>query len=77
MIELMCNTEFVIFMIMRKTRHLTIRLSGELFNKVADKLIIEKRTKSSLLRDLLSYYIDGNRSGIENQNQCNNKNKKT
>jgi predicted DNA-binding protein len=59
-----------------KTKHLTIRLSEEQFKKLADTLVIEQRTKSSLLRDILSDYIDGNKGGIDKQNQNKNKNQK-
>ena len=60
-----------------KTKHLTIRLSEEQFKKLADTLVIEQRTKSSLMRDILSDYIDGNKGGIDNRDQKNNINKKT
>jgi len=56
-----------------KTKHLTIRLSEEQFKKLADTLIIEQRTKSSLMRDILSDYIDGKKSGIDRQNLKNKK----
>lgn len=59
-----------------KTKHLTIRLSEEQFKKLADILLIEQRTKSVLLRDILSDYIDGNRSGIDKKHQKKNKNQK-
>ena len=61
----------------KKTKHLTIRLSEEQFKKLADTLVIEQRTKSSLMRDILSDYIDGNKGGIDNRDQKNNINKKT
>ncbi len=67
-----CDTfsEKQIFICMtKKTKHLTIRLSEEQFKKLADTLVIEQRTKSSLMRDLLSDYIDGNKSGNERRHQ--------
>jgi hypothetical protein len=60
-----------------KTKHLTIRLSEEQFKKLADTLVIEQKTKSSLMRDILSDYMDGNKSRIENKNQKNNVNLKS
>ena len=60
-----------------KTKHLTIRLTEAQFKKLAETLLIEQRTKSSLMRDLLSDYIDRNNSGINKQNKKNNKNPKT
>jgi len=57
----------------KKTKHLTIRLSEEQFKKMADTLVIEQRTKSSLMREILSDYMDGNKSGMGKQN----KNQKT
>jgi len=59
-----------------KTKHLTIRLSEEQFKKLADTLLIEHRTKSSLMRDILSDYIDGNENGIDKKHPKKNKNKK-
>lgn len=62
-----------------KTKHLTIRLSEEQAKKLADTLAIEQRTKSSLIRDILSDYIDGNKRGMDKQkkikikNHCNEK----
>jgi predicted DNA-binding protein len=61
----------------KKTKHLTIRLTEEQFKKLADTLVIEQRTKSSLMRDILSDYIDGDKSGIDNQTQSQNKSKKS
>ena len=52
-----------------KTKHLTIRLSEEQNKKLADTLVIEQKTKSSFLRDILSDYIGGNKSEIDKQNQ--------
>jgi len=60
----------------KKTKHLTIRLTEEQFKKLADTLIIEQRTKSSLMRDILSDYIEGNKVGIDKQNRKNKKNQK-
>jgi hypothetical protein len=50
-----------------KTKHLTIRLSEEQLKKLTDVLMTEKRTKSSLLRDILCDYIDGNDGRINKQ----------
>ncbi len=61
----------------RKTRHLTIRLTEEQFKKLADTLVSEQRTKSSLMRDILSDYIDGDKIGIDHQTQSQNKSKKS
>lgn len=55
----------------KKTKHLTIRLSEEQDKKIADLLIIEQRTKSSLMRDLLCTYMDRNKNGFDKQNQNN------
>lgn len=60
-----------------KTKHLTIRLTGEQFKKLADTLVIEQRTKSSLMRDILSDYIDGNKNRIDKPTQTQNKSQKT
>jgi hypothetical protein len=59
-----------------KTKHLTIRLSGEMFQKLAETIVIEQRTKSSIMRDLLSDYMDENKRGIDKQNLKENKYKK-
>jgi len=61
----------------KKTKHLTIRLSEEQFRKLADTIVIEQKTKSSLMRDILSDYMDGNKSSIEKKNQKNNVNLKS
>jgi hypothetical protein len=55
----------------KKTKHLTIRITEEQFKKLADLLVIEQRTKSSLMRDILCDYMDGNKRGIDTQNQGN------
>lgn len=52
----------------KKTKHLTIRLTEEQFKKLADVRINEQRTKSSLMRDLLSIYMDGSKNGSDKQN---------
>jgi len=61
----------------RKTKHLTIRLTEDQFKKLADTLVIEQRTKSSLMRDILSDYMYGNKSGFDKQTQIHNKNNKS
>lgn len=53
----------------KMTKHLRIRLSKELSNKLEQVLIFEQRSKSSLVRDALTEYIEGNYSKIENQNK--------
>lgn len=53
----------------KKTKHLTIRLSEEQFKKLADTLVLEQRTKSALMRDILCDYIDGNYKRAEKQNK--------
>lgn len=53
----------------KMTKHVTIRISEEQFKKLADTLVIEERTKSSLMRDILCDYIDGNKSRNEKRNQ--------
>jgi hypothetical protein len=58
----------------KKTKHFSIRLTEEQFKKLGDILIIEQRTKSSLLRDLLCTYMDGNKNGSDKQNQNNSVN---
>lgn len=60
-----------------RTKHLTIRLTEEQFKKLADNLVIEQRTKSSLMRDLISDYIDGDKRRIDKATLGHNKNKKT
>lgn len=62
---------------MKKPKHLSIRLSMEQFKKLADNLVIERKSKSSLLREILEDYFDGRKSRINNPNQPYNKNKKT
>lgn len=59
-----------------KTKHLTIRLSEEQFNRLAEALIIKQETKSSLVRDAINDYMDVTDDGVDKQNQENNKNKK-
>jgi hypothetical protein len=56
---------------MKKPKHLSIRLSVEQFKKLEDNLLIEQKTKSSLMRDILSDYMDGNKSSSEKKNQKN------
>jgi metal-responsive CopG/Arc/MetJ family transcriptional regulator len=60
-----------------KTKHLRVRLTEEMFNRLAEALIIKQKTKSSLVRDAISDYMDRTNNGIDKQNQENNKNKKT
>lgn len=52
-----------------KVKHLTIRLSQEQFKKLADTLVIEQRTKSSLMREILCEYIDGKESRNKKRDQ--------
>jgi predicted transcriptional regulator len=59
-----------------KTKHLTIRLSEDQFKKLADTLLSEQRTKSSLVRDILSDYIDKNKMRNDSKNQKNHKSTK-
>lgn len=65
-----------IFDMSLKSKHLTIRLSEEQFKTLSDILVIEQRTKSSIMRDLLSDYMDENKRGIDKQNLKENKYKK-
>lgn len=58
-------------------KHIRIRLTTEQFRRLADVLITEQRTKSSLMRDILSDYLDGNKRGIYKQTLKKNKNQKT
>jgi hypothetical protein len=60
-----------------KTKHLRVRLTEEQFNRLAEALIIKHKNKSSLVREALNEYIDGNKRGIDKQNNKNNRNKKT
>jgi hypothetical protein len=53
----------------RKTKHLRIRITEEQFKKLADNLVIEQRTKSSLMRDILCNYLDMNYKRPEKQNK--------
>ncbi len=53
----------------RFERHLRIRISEEQFRKLAEVAIIEQRTISSLIRDLLFEYLDGSALEIEHQDQ--------
>jgi len=67
-----------LFMYMaNKTKHLRIRLTLEQFNRLTEALVIKQKTKSSLVREALKDYIDGNSNGNDKQNQKNNKNQKT
>jgi hypothetical protein len=67
-----------IFINMKKPKHLSIRLSEEQFKKLADTLVKEQRTKSSLMRDILNDYMDANKRGNDNQNQkINSENQQT
>jgi hypothetical protein len=54
---------------MKKTKHIIVRITESQFKKLADVLIIEKKTKSSLMRDLLSTYMDENKIGLDKKNQ--------
>jgi predicted DNA-binding protein len=49
----------------KKTKHLRIRLSEEQFQKLADVLIIEQKTKSVLVRDAINDYLEGTEIRIE------------
>jgi predicted DNA-binding protein len=66
-----------IFIDMKKPKHLSIRLSVEQFKKLADNLVIEQKSKSLLMREILEDYLDGNKRDINKQNKKNNKNPKT
>ncbi len=58
-----------LFMDMRnKTKHLRVRLTEEQFNRLSEALIIKHKNKSSLVRDALNDYIEGNNK-IEKQNK--------
>lgn len=52
----------------KKTKHLRIRITEEQFKKLADNMVIEQRTKSSLMRDILSDYLELNDKRAEKQN---------
>ena len=65
-----------IFIDMKKPKHLSIRLSMEQFKKLTDNLVIEQKSKSLLMREILEDYLDGNKSRIDKQNHKNNKNQK-
>lgn len=56
--------------------HLSIRLSVDLFKKMADKMVIEQKSKSLLLREILEDYLDGNMIRNDNLNQNNKGNKR-
>jgi len=56
---------------MKKTKHLIVRLTEEQFKKITDVSIIEQRTKSSLMRELLCTCIDSSKTGINKKNQNN------
>ncbi len=53
----------------RFDRHLRIRISEEQFRKLAEAAIIEQRTISSIIRDLLCEYLDGRVAITEHQDQ--------
>ena len=62
----------------RFDRHLRIRITEEQFRKLAEVAIIEQRTISSIIRDLLSEYLDGSVAKTEHQDQNKSvKNNKT
>jgi hypothetical protein len=52
-----------IFMNMKKmTHHIRVRLTESQFNKLVESLIIQKRTKSQLFRDLIDDFSNEKRS---------------
>ncbi len=53
----------------RFDRHLRIRITKVQFRKLTEATIIEKRTISSLIRDLLCEYLDGSVAKTEHQDQ--------
>jgi predicted DNA-binding protein len=61
----------------KKTKHLRIRITEEQFKKLADILVIEQKSKSLLMREILEDYLEGNKSGNDNQDKKNNRNIKT
>jgi len=66
-----------IFIDMKKPKHLSIRLSVEQFKKLADNLVIEQKSKSLLMREILEDYLDGSKSRIDKPTQTHNKSQKT
>jgi len=63
----------VIFIGMKNmTKHLRIRMTEELYKKLADVLGEEQRSKSSVIRDALQLYLGEH----NNSNESQKKNKK-
>jgi hypothetical protein len=65
-----------IFIDMKKPKHLSIRLTVEQFRKLADNLVIEQKSKSLLMREIIEDYLDGNKLGINKQDHKKNDNQK-
>jgi hypothetical protein len=62
---------------MKKSKHLIVRITESQFKKLADMLVNENKNKSTILREALDNYMAESKRRIEEQNQINNKNKKT
>jgi metal-responsive CopG/Arc/MetJ family transcriptional regulator len=68
--EVFCIPE-VIFIDMKKmTKHLRIRMTEEQFKKLADVLVEEQKSKSTVIRDALQMYLGehNNRNGSQKEN---------
>lgn len=50
-------------------KHVCIRLTGDQFRKLADKLVDEERNKSELLRNLINDYLERQSHKTKGQNK--------
>lgn len=64
-------------MVMKKTRHLIVRISETQFQRLAETLITEQRNKSEILRDALESYMGRKGRRTEFLNHMDNKNHKS
>jgi hypothetical protein len=62
---------------MKKTRQIIVRITETSFKRLADAIITEQKTKSTIMRDALNMYMDRSEIEIESQAHKDNKNKKS
>jgi hypothetical protein len=67
---------WLIFINMKKTRNLIVRITETQFKRLADVLITEQKNKSTIARAALDNYLDETSKSPEKQTQTHNKNKK-
>lgn len=62
---------------MKKTKHLRIRITEAQFRMLADALITEERNRSVIVRNALDNYLITHHNLVDKQNQQNNRGKQT